>query len=107
MTRWTQSLSTEEIVNLLDQCKVPAAPVLSIQELVEHPQIKAREMLAEVDHPVAGRFAIPGFPIKLSATPGTVRTPAPLLGQHTDEVLSTIVGLSEQKIQELKAAKVV
>lgn len=107
MTRWTQSLSTEEIVNLLDQCKVPAAPVLSIQELVEHPQIKAREMLAEVDHPVAGRFAIPGFPVKLSATPGSVRTPAPLLGQHTDEVLRTIVGLSEEKIQGLKAAKAV
>jgi crotonobetainyl-CoA:carnitine CoA-transferase CaiB-like acyl-CoA transferase len=107
MIEWTRSRTTEEIVSLLDRCKVPAAPILSIRELVAHPQIKAREMLVEVDHPVAGRFDIPGFPVKLSATPGTVRTPAPLLGQHTDEVLRTIVGLSEQKIQELKATKVV
>jgi CoA:oxalate CoA-transferase len=107
MTEWTQSRTTEEIVSLLDECKVPAAPILSIRELVEHPQIKEREMLVEMDHPVAGKFAVPGFPIKLSASPGTVRTPAPLLGQHTDEVLRTIVGLSEEKIQELKAAKAV
>jgi CoA:oxalate CoA-transferase len=107
MTKWTQSRTTEEIVSLLDECKVPAAPILSIRELVEHPQIKEREMLVEMDHPVAGKFAVPGFPIKLSASPGTVRTPAPLLGQHTDEVLRTIIGLSEEKIQELKAAKAV
>jgi crotonobetainyl-CoA:carnitine CoA-transferase CaiB-like acyl-CoA transferase len=107
MTKWTQSRTTEEIVSLLDQCRVPAAPILSIRQLTEHPQIKEREMLVDVDHPVAGKFAVPGFPIKLSATPGTVRTPAPILGQHTDEVLRTIIGLSEEKIQELKTAKVI
>ena len=107
ITEWTRSRTTEEIVCLLDGCKVPASPILSIRELVEHPQIKEREMLVEMDHPVAGKISVPGFPVKLSATPGTIRTPAPVLGQHTEEVLRTIVGLSEQNIQELKAAKAI
>lgn len=107
INKWTRSKTTEEIVSLLDRCKVPAAPILSIRELVAHPQIKAREMLVEVDHPVIGKFDVPGFPIKLSVTPGSVRTVAPSLGQHTDEVLSKIVGLNEQEIRDLKATKAV
>jgi len=99
---WTKKHTTAEVVDILDQAKVPVAPIMSIQQLVEHPQIKAREMLVETDHPIVGKFLIPGFPIKLSATPGSVRDPAPLLGEHTDEVLKTILKLSNEEIAELK-----
>lgn len=106
ITAWTKQHTTSEVVGLLDQAKIPVAPILSIQQLVKHPQIKARNMLVEVEHPVAGKISIPGFPIKFSATPGAVRKPAPLLGQHTSEVLSEILGLTQDKINELRNAKV-
>lgn len=99
---WTKEHTTAEIVELLDQAKVPVAPILSIQQVAELPQIKARNMLVEVEDPVVGKIAIPGFPIKFSATPGNVRHPAPLLGQHTDEVLSKILGFTDDEIKKLR-----
>jgi crotonobetainyl-CoA:carnitine CoA-transferase CaiB-like acyl-CoA transferase len=66
---------------------LPAGPVLSIAEMHAHPQTVAREMAPVVDHPVAGRMQTIGMPVKFGGTPGGVRRPAPLLGQHTAEVL--------------------
>lgn len=106
IAEWTKQHTTAEVVQFLDRAKVPVAPVLSIQQLVEHPQVKARNMLVEVEHPIAGKVSMPGFPIQFSATPGSVRTPAPLLGQHTDEVLLDILGLTQNKINELRIKKV-
>lgn len=106
IVEWTRQHTTVEIVELLDRVKVPVAPILSIQQLVEHPQIKARNMLVEMEHPAAGKISIPGFPVKFSATPGSVRTAAPLLGQHTDEVLMGILGLTQDRINELRNIKV-
>jgi CoA:oxalate CoA-transferase len=59
-------------------------------------------MIVPVEHPVAGHTELPGIPIKLSETPGSVRTPAPLLGANTDEILTNLLGFSENKIKELK-----
>jgi CoA:oxalate CoA-transferase len=59
-------------------------------------------MIVEVDHPVAGKTSLPGIPIKLSATPGAVRQSAPLLGQHTVEILRDVLGYSPQQIADLE-----
>jgi len=75
--------------------------------VVEHPQVKARGMIVESDHPVAGKVKIVGVPVKLSETPGAVREPAPLLGQHTDEVLHTYLGMPEAEIAALRQAGVI
>ena len=99
---WTTQHTTEEIVGIFDQVQIPGAPILSIKQVVEHPQIKARNMLVEIEDPVVGKVSIPGFPIKFSATPGAVEDPAPLLGQHTDEVLSTILGFTNDEIEALR-----
>jgi crotonobetainyl-CoA:carnitine CoA-transferase CaiB-like acyl-CoA transferase len=107
ISQWVKEYTTDEVVAILDESRVPASPILSIQQLVEHPQIKEREMLVEIDHPIAGKFSIPGFPIKLSDTPGSVRTPAPLLGEHTDEVLGTILGLSSSEIEDLRSEGII
>ena len=107
IVKWTKQHTTDEIVKLLDPVKIPVAPILSIQQLVEHPQIKARNMMVEIDHPVAGKISMPGFPIKFSITPGSMRSPAPLLGQHTDQVLSTVLGLTHGQINELRNKNVV
>jgi crotonobetainyl-CoA:carnitine CoA-transferase CaiB-like acyl-CoA transferase len=64
-------------------------------------------MIVETDHPVAGKVKIVGVPVKLSETPGRVRTPAPLLGQHTDEVLREYLGMSEAEIAGLRTAKAI
>ena len=83
---------------------IPMGAINTIDQIVEHPQVKAREMLVECEHPVAGKFRMVGAPVKLSDTPGSVREPAPLLGQHTDEVLRECLGLDDGEIARLRAA---
>jgi len=79
---------TDYWVKLLVNAGVPAAPVNSVGRMVKDEQVVARDMIVEQQHPTAGRIHVVGVPVKLSDTPGGVRTPAPLLGEHTDEVLS-------------------
>jgi len=74
----------------LEKAGIPAGPVLYYDEVFTDPHMLAREMVAVWDHPVTGRFASLGVPVKLSATPGAVRRPAPRLGEHTDEVLGEV-----------------
>ena len=76
----------------------------TIDSVVEHPQLQAREAIVEVEHPVAGPVSRVGEPVKLSEPPGRVRAPAPLLGQHTDEVLQHHLELNEAEIAALREA---
>ena len=89
-----------------DAAGVPAGPVHSIAEALSHPQTLAREMVVETNHPQAGRVKSIGCPIRFSATPASITRPAPLLGEHTREVLREH-GYSEQDIDALVAAGVV
>ena len=72
----------------MEAAGVPAGPVLSIMEMHADPHVLARDMVVELDHPVAGPTKAIGLPIKFSDTPGKVVRPAPRLGEHTAEVLS-------------------
>jgi crotonobetainyl-CoA:carnitine CoA-transferase CaiB-like acyl-CoA transferase len=74
----------EEWEALLLANGVPVGAINTIAEVVDHPQVKARAALVEMDHPRAGKVRMVGVPVRLSETPGSVRTPAPLLGEHTD-----------------------
>ena len=74
----------------LEAAGIPAGPVLHYDEVFTDPQILARDMVVETDHPVTGKFRTMGVPVKLSQTPGSVRRPAPKLGEHTAEVLATL-----------------
>ncbi|MGZ5120941.1 MAG: CoA transferase, partial [Burkholderiales bacterium] len=69
---------------------VPAAPVNTVGRVVEDKQVIAREMIVKQQHPTAGEISVVGVPVKLSETPGSIRTPAPLLGEHTDEVIGAL-----------------
>jgi crotonobetainyl-CoA:carnitine CoA-transferase CaiB-like acyl-CoA transferase len=83
---------------------VPAAPIYEAYEGLEDPQLKARNSFVEVDHPVAGRYKVPNFPVKFSATPGEVKTAAPVLGQHTEEVLRNLLKKTPQEIDAMEKA---
>jgi crotonobetainyl-CoA:carnitine CoA-transferase CaiB-like acyl-CoA transferase len=76
-----------EWIAALEAAGVPVGPVNRIGDMLADPQVAAREMVVEVDHPRAGTMKTLGLPIKFSATPGTVERAAPVLGQHTREVL--------------------
>ena len=81
---------TGDWVDTLLAAGVPAGPLHDVQQVVNDPHTKAREMVVEMEHPEAGTVYGLGIPVKLSATPGSVRRPAPLLGQHTEEILSEL-----------------
>jgi crotonobetainyl-CoA:carnitine CoA-transferase CaiB-like acyl-CoA transferase len=83
---------------------IPMGVINTFDRVVEHPQVEARGVLAECDHPIAGKIKMVSPFFRLSETPGGVRAPAPLLGQHTDEVLREILGLGEKKIEQLRGA---
>lgn len=99
--------TTDEWLEILEKAGIPCGPINNIERIVNDPQVKAREMLVEIEHPVAGRMKIPGIPIKFSETPGKIERPAPLLGEHTVEVLINLVGLTEDKIEYLKQNKII
>jgi crotonobetainyl-CoA:carnitine CoA-transferase CaiB-like acyl-CoA transferase len=94
----------EEWEALLRQHGIPVGAINTIDQVVDHPQVQARNMLVEYEHPTAGKIKIVGVPVKLSETPGRVREPAPLLGQHTDQVLREYLDMGEAEIAALRQA---
>ena len=98
--------STAHWLEAFEKAGVPAGPVLSITEMHADPQALARDMIVSTDHPVAGQVKTIGHPVKFSETPGGVKRPAPLMGQHTAEVLREI-GYSESQIVAMAAAGVI
>lgn len=97
---------TSTWVEALDAADIPNGPILSIAEVFAHPQVRHRQMVAEIDHPTAGRIKQTGVPVKLSDTPGRLRTPPPTLGQHTTAILREL-GYSDAEIDGLRREKVI
>jgi crotonobetainyl-CoA:carnitine CoA-transferase CaiB-like acyl-CoA transferase len=83
---------------------VPVGAINTIDRVVTHPQVAARGALVECEHPIAGKVRVVGPPARLSETPAGVRRPAPLLGEHTDQVLRERLGLDDQEIARLRGA---
>ncbi|SKC42559.1 CaiB/BaiF CoA transferase family protein [Maledivibacter halophilus] len=94
--------TTKEWQDILDDIGVPNGPINTIDKVLKNPQILAREMIVEVEHPRAGKMKMPGIPIKLSETPGTIRTAAPILGQHTQEILKEMLNMNNEEIEKFK-----
>jgi len=97
----------EEWETLLLASGVPMGAINTIPQVVEHPQVKARGALVEMDHPRAGKVRMVGVPVRLSETPGSVRTPAPMLGEHTEEILEKLLGIGAEEIAALRSADVI
>ena len=93
-----------EWVDALKAAGVPCGSVRDVAEVLEDPHLDARGMIQAVEHAVAGSVRVTGVPIKLSETPGSVRTPPPTLGQHTRAILSGDLGMSAPEIDALQAS---
>ena len=97
----------DEWIALLNAEGIPCAPISTMDEVFSDPQVLHRKMLVEVDHPTAGKIKMTGIPVKYSDTEATIRRPPPRLGEHTDEVLSEVLGYDEGKRQELRRQGVI
>jgi crotonobetainyl-CoA:carnitine CoA-transferase CaiB-like acyl-CoA transferase len=95
---WTSSRPKAEVVRVLASAGVPAAPVNNVAEMVADPQVQAREMFVERDHPVYGPLTLTGSPLKMSETPGRVRWLAPMPGEHNEDVFCGLLGHSKDEL---------
>jgi crotonobetainyl-CoA:carnitine CoA-transferase CaiB-like acyl-CoA transferase len=106
LTEWFEQFTRQELYERLQNAGVPCFPVLSMAEMVVAPQYVARGVIVEQEHPAAGTIRQPGAPIRYSGTPWALRRPAPLLGQHNEEILSGELGLAAAEIRAATAAAV-
>jgi crotonobetainyl-CoA:carnitine CoA-transferase CaiB-like acyl-CoA transferase len=95
--------STREWVEILEAAGVPNGPINDVAQVFEEPQVKARNIRQELDHPVAGKLPTVASPMRFSATPVEHRLAPPVLGQHTDEVLRGLLGKNDAEIAALRA----
>jgi crotonobetainyl-CoA:carnitine CoA-transferase CaiB-like acyl-CoA transferase len=107
MSAWMAARTTAEAIAELETARVPAGPVYGLDEVLADPQVKARELLQYVEYPDAPKpVPLANTAVRLSATPGGIRHRAPMLGEHTDEVLGEI-GYSVDEVAALRAAQAV
>jgi formyl-CoA transferase len=92
----------DEWMEMLVAAAIPCGPVNNMEHLFADPQVRHRNMIAEVPHPTIGTLKLAGIPMKYSETPGQIRYHPPLLGEHTDEILKDVLGRSSSQIDELK-----
>jgi crotonobetainyl-CoA:carnitine CoA-transferase CaiB-like acyl-CoA transferase len=107
MSDWIGDRSSDEVVKILAETGVPVGKVNSLEEVFDNEQANARNMFVSVDHPTLGEIILPGFPIKFSETPGDIKTPAPILGQHNNEVYGELLGIKEEEIEALRKNRII
>jgi crotonobetainyl-CoA:carnitine CoA-transferase CaiB-like acyl-CoA transferase len=107
LQEWIQEHSVDELYRAGQARRVPLAPVSTMADLLASEHLKSRGFFAVLEHPQAGHVRAPGAPYKFSATPWEIRRPAPLLGQHNDEVFTRQLGLSAAELTALRSEGVV
>jgi len=100
---WTMTKTKFEAMDILNEFDIPCGPILSMKEIAEDESLRKTGTIVEVDHPTRGKYLTVGNPIKLSDSISEV-TRSPLLGEHTDEVLSKVLGFDKKTIAEIKAS---
>jgi formyl-CoA transferase len=101
--QWTMTKTKFEVMDICNARDIPVGPILSMKEIAEEPSLRKTGTVVEVDHPVRGTYPTVGNPIKMSDSITQVRR-APLLGEHTDEILRKELGFNDNEITEIKAS---
>ena len=107
VAEWVSQHTNEEIMKLAENKRIPVTPLYTIKETMETEQLKERGFFVEIDHKKAGKFVFPGAPYKLSGTPWRVKTPAPLLGEHNNQVYTQILGYDNQHLIKMRQAGII
>ncbi|MBI4236755.1 MAG: CoA transferase [Chloroflexi bacterium] len=94
---WTRTLTAHQVMYMCQRAGVPAGVVATGEDLYLDPQLRARGYVVEIEHPAPGRLEHPGMTVRFTRTPGRVQRSAPALGQHTEEVLTRLLGLSAEE----------
>ena len=100
---WARDLTSDQVGEQLLEAGIPYGPVADMAEAAASPQLQSRDMIVSIEHPEMGEVRVPGLPLKLSRSPGSIRRPPPVVGEHTAEVLGEICGLSAEQIDELRS----
>ncbi len=100
---WTMTKTKFEVMDICNSVDIPVGPILSMKEIAEEPSLRATGTVVEVDHPTRGKYLTVGNPIKMSDSPCEV-TRAPLLGEHTEEILRRVLGYSEGEVADIKVS---
>jgi len=101
VAEWVKTRNTPDIQETLKKADVPCTRVPAFSEVCRDPQLASRNMFIEVDQTLSGKVKVPGSLFKMSKTPGKIDYPAPFLGENTQEVLSVMLGLSDEEITKL------
>jgi crotonobetainyl-CoA:carnitine CoA-transferase CaiB-like acyl-CoA transferase len=107
MALWTKERTVAEIDALAVEYGVPCSPVRSVADVLADDQLAYRDYFVRVEHPVAGTYTYPGAPYKLSATPWSLERPAPLLGQHNEDMYVGKLGFSREELASLRREGVI
>jgi len=104
---WVGKRTVKEVVQQLTQARVPCAQVNNVAQMVNHPQVRAREALVDMEYPGVGKVPLPGVAIKMSETPGTIERRAPKAGENNEEVYSELLGFTPKELSRLEAEGVI
>ena len=102
-----QKKTAQEWFDLFERHAIPYSPINTLKQICEDPHIAHRQMLVEIDQPIVGKMRVCASPIRLSETPGEVYAPAPMLGEHSEQVLQEVLGYTRERIDQLKAEGVI
>jgi CoA:oxalate CoA-transferase len=100
ISEWSITKTTDEVISLLKDADVPCTRLPTFSEVCNDRQLLSRNMIIEVEQAISGKVKVPGSLFKFSKTPGNIRYPAPLLGEHNQEILSEMLGYTEDKITQ-------
>jgi len=101
--QWTKTKTKFEVMEICNPQDIPVGPILSMKEIAEEPSLRETKTVVEVEHPERGSYLTVGMPVKLSDSPAEVKR-SPLLGEHTEEILTQVLGYSADEIDQIRAS---
>lgn len=104
VSAWTEGRTLGELSEMLTAWGVPFGAVATMKDVLASPQLRDRAMVVDVEHPTLGRLVVAGLPVKLGATPGSIRKAPPMVGEDNDEVYGGLLGFTADQIAELRAS---